>query len=59
MGYVVSPSSSTQNGVIQPGFEMNEDCFNNLTIKMFDANQKQILRCFPVGTKYELWGVRK
>lgn len=59
MGYIVAPSSSTQNGVIQPGIEMDEDYFNNLTIKMFDANGKQILRYFPSGTKYELWGVKK
>ena len=57
--YGAYPSSTTQNGVTQPGFAMSEDCFNKLTVKMQDANFQQKLRCFPIGTTYELWGIKK
>lgn len=60
-GYARAMSSSTYSGYVAPGVTMVRDYIDRIKIIFMTANQVAdgSVRYLPIGTTYEIWGVRK
>jgi len=60
-GYARGMSSSTYSGYVAPGVTMVRDYIDRIKISFMTANQVAdgSVRYLPIGTTYEIWGIRK
>lgn len=59
--YAMTDNSNTYNGFVAPSVPISRDYIQKLKISfMYEAGKTDAsIRYLPVGTKYEIWGLRK